>query len=460
MTEEPYLGWIRIEREGEKAFYKSPFPRTVIRSAAMLRQFLTKEKAAGRMLDVEVDKFSFKRRHGLKKKAGDVHAQVTASLAAENGDSSSQDKDNDVTDESCEDKTVVDLLTRDPSKILDHKKLLSHTAKQVDKSRPIILNHDQNSFNQLKERLAEASDMKDIVNVLTNDEQGIEALRASFSDICLAEICQMDIQRGPLVDFPPSVNENVYSKIVEYGLKSCPHLVSLAINLVVKKEDPVLPSHVLKIATLFSNMCYSTNNNMDALVKLRSLTQQMDGLTNKGLDVLSDCGLAHCARSLSNHRDLFAEIGRSVIDNTAKNFPYQSILDNCDLMQEHLTVEVVEKETVDTSHLSSIRKSKEEALALFRKEEVLLGAEENNVEREHFLYVVGVVVGKILALKRPEAQNLKKYLPAHHKHQNSEVKLTPAITFIIKPYPYQETKGSFKSIDSSVTNDEVTTLLF
>ena len=78
----------------------------------------------------------------------------------------------------------------------------------------------------------------------------------------------------------------------------------------------------------------------------------------------------------------------------------------------------------------------------------MLGEEANTVEREHLLYVVGVTVGKILASKRPEAKKLMKYLPAHHKHQNSDVKQTPAITFIIKPYPYQETKGSFKRINS------------
>ena len=213
----------------------------------------------------------------------------------------------------------------------------------------------------------------------------------------------------------------------------------------MKKEDPVLPSDVLKIASLFSNMCYSTNSKMGALIKLRGLTLQMDGLTNTGLDILSDCGLTQCARSLSNHRDLFAEVGRDVIDNTSKNYPYQSILDNCDLMREHLTVEVVQKETLDTSHLSTLKKSKEEALALFSKEQVLLGTEENKMEREHFLYVVGVVVGKVLASRRSDAKKLAKHLPAHHDHQNSDVVPTPAITFIIKPYPYQETKGSFKS---------------
>ena len=83
---------------------------------------------------------------------------------------------------------------------------------------------------------------------------------------------------------------------------------------------------------------------------------------------------------------------------------------------------------------------KEEALALFSKEQILLGEEQNKDEKDHLLYVIGVAAGKILAANRPEAENLKKYLPTHHIHKNNDVKPTPAITFILKPYPYQETR--------------------
>ena len=437
MTEEPFPGWIRIEREGEKPFYKSPFPRTVLRSAAMLRDYLSKEQAAGRKAEIEEAKFTFKRKHGVQKKLSTLPSPVIVRDDAPEAQDANSVDSKDVLGY----RTVVQLLTRDPDKTTDHKKLLSNAAKQVDKFRPSNGNQTPSSFEQLKKKLCDASDMEDIVHCLTEDQQGILALRSSFSDMCLAEISQMD-KNGPLVEFPPSVNENVYSKVVEYGMLACPQLITMAINLVVKKEDPVLPSDVLKIATLFSTMCYSTNHNINALVKLRSINLQMDGLTNRGMEMQHDCGLAQCSRSLSNHRDLFAEVGRDVMDNTAAGFPLQSMLDNCDLQQEHLTVEVIEKETIDTSHLSTLKKSKEEALALFCKEQVLLGAEQNKDELEHLRYVIGVETGKILAANRPKAAKLAKYLPVHHKHENSEVKPTPAITFILKPYPLQETKES------------------
>ena len=103
-----------------------------------------------------------------------------------------------------------------------------------------------------------------------------------------------------------------------------------------------MPSHVLKIATLFSNICYAGNQELDAVIKLRGLTLQVDGLSNLGLDILSDVGLTQCARSLSNHRDQFADVGPAVMESTLSSFPYQSTLDNCDFSSEHLTVESIE----------------------------------------------------------------------------------------------------------------------
>ena len=129
------------------------------------------------------------------------------------------------------------------------------------------------------------------------------------------------------------------------------------------------------------------------------------------------------------------------MDNTASDYPYQSILDNCDIQTEHLTVEVIEKESVDTSHLSTRCKTKAEALALFTKEQLLLNSEQNQAELEHFRYVVAVAAGRIIASKRPDAKKLADHLPFHHQHENSNKKLSPATTFILKPYPYQETKN-------------------
>ena len=78
---------------------------------------------------------------------------------------------------------------------------------------------------------------------------------------------------------------------------------------------------------------------------------QVGGLSNIGLDVMSDLGVAQCARALSNLRDVLSDAGPDVIKKTAKSFPYQSTLDNCDMQAKHLTIEVIEKGNYRHFHL-------------------------------------------------------------------------------------------------------------
>ena len=436
ITEEPVPGWLRYEVEGEKPWFKTPAPRTVIRDSSKLHAFLDKEHGHGRMLEIDGKEFSFKRRLGLRKnrasesnvpQTDDQHVQVDDSTA-----------DSNVT--GIKTLSIVERLTRN-TEVLDHKKLLCKSSKDLDEFRLNDGYQTPGNFEDLKKQVSSSSDLREMLKILNTETPVTDALNLMFSDTCLSEICRIDVKKGPLVEFPFSINENTYCKIVEFAMKICPSLVNFVTNMVVRRGEPVLPSDVLKIATLFSSICYVANNDLDALVKLRSLSLQVDGLTNVGLDILSDMGLAQCARSLSNHRDMLADIGPAVMNNTACVFPYQSTLDNCDLQSEHLTIEVIEKETIDTSELSTARMTKDEALSLFNKGQVLLGLDQNKEERDHLLYVIGVAAGRVIAEVRPEAAKLKKFLPAHHKHENSEKKITPAMAFIIKPYALQETKN-------------------
>ena len=439
VTDEPLPGWLRCEVPGQKPYYKTPFPRTVIRSAAMLKDFLEKEHASGRFEEISGAEFTFKRRLGLKV---NVPPPTLTTSPVNLSPQPIHEAANILEPEPVyEHRTVVDLLTRDAGKPVNHRRLLSNMSRVLEEFRPKDPYQSLQNFEQFKLKLSTASDLREVIAILSEDQKVSESMSAMFSDMCLAEVSQVDVNNGPLVEFPSSINENVYCKIAEQGIQSCPHLMSLIINLVIRKGEPVLPSHVMKVATLFSSMCHLVNHDLDALIKIRSIAMQMDGLTNQGLNLLSDCGLSHCARSLSNHRDLLADVGVAVMENTAASFPYQSLLDNCDFQSQHLTLEVIEKETVDTSHLSTVAKSKEEALALFSKEQVLLSSEQNKEELDHFRYVVAVAAGKILAATRPDAKVLAEHLPHHHKHQNSSRKPSPAITFILKPYPYQETSN-------------------
>ena len=51
-----------------------------------------------------------------------------------------------------------------------------------------------------------------------------------------------------------------------------------------------------------------------------------------------------------------------------------------------------------------------------------MSSDGNIDEREHFLYLVDIVAGRIIAESRSEASKFKKLIPRHHKHQNSNKK--------------------------------------
>ena len=172
-TEEPYPGWLRIEKDGQRPFYKTPFPRTVLRSAAMLKDFLGKEKAAGRMNEIEEKQFSFKRRHGVQGKdvaspqildqvQGDAASPPELSMVPDN-DAGEQNLSISEPKGLFKHRTVVELLTREPDKSINHRKLLSNTAKLVDKFRPKSDQQKPTEFEDFKKKLLDASDMNDVV---------------------------------------------------------------------------------------------------------------------------------------------------------------------------------------------------------------------------------------------------------------------------------------------------------
>ena len=60
VEEESYPGWLRVEPQGQRPFYKTPFPQTVIRTATMLVEYLRKQNALEMMMEVDVEMFTFK----------------------------------------------------------------------------------------------------------------------------------------------------------------------------------------------------------------------------------------------------------------------------------------------------------------------------------------------------------------------------------------------------------------
>ena len=248
VTEEPLPGWQRVEVAGSTPLYKSPFPRTVITSNAKLKEFLRKENAAGRLLGINAEQFSFKRRLGLRQRsssstdepnlelfqaddgsAGDFpgnHVDIPVNKAG--GDASgNRDGDplanvagvtpaNGATALESSKRGVVELLSRDPEVDLDHRKLLSNEAKKIDNFRPKDAYESPANFEEWKQKIADAADLKEVFTLVSEESKVNDGLAVLFSDIILAEVSQINSNCGPMEEFPPSVNENIYCRVSLY----------------------------------------------------------------------------------------------------------------------------------------------------------------------------------------------------------------------------------------------------
>ena len=244
-TEEPAAGWLRFEVEGEKPWYKTPVPRTVIRDASKLQDYLEKEHGFGRMIDIDVTMFSFKRRLGLRKKTNSSASGADMTETIDTGDSETCDE----VDVDIKSLSIVERLTRN-TEVMDHRKLLSKSSKMLDNFRLSDGFQTPDKFEDLKKEVSSLSDLREMLKVLNTETPVVDSINLIFSDTCLAEVSSIDTKMGPLVDFPPSINENIYCQTVEFAVKVCPTLTHFVTNMVVRRGEPILPSDVLKVAML------------------------------------------------------------------------------------------------------------------------------------------------------------------------------------------------------------------
>ena len=193
VTEEPFPGWVRSEVAGSTPCYKSPFPRTTLTSQAKLKQFLTKEHAAGRYLDVNGSEFSFKRRLGLRSRSSSVAFEEGRPPCPGPerylpGEASKRDKV----------KSPVELLTRNPEITVDHRKLVSMEAKKVDGFRANDAYDTPDNFNDIKVKMSAAANLRELLAVMTEDSKINESLTVLMSDMCLSEVSHINHQTSPL----------------------------------------------------------------------------------------------------------------------------------------------------------------------------------------------------------------------------------------------------------------------
>ena len=411
--------------DGKRRRYRTPAPqRRWMDRRDQVDGFLSGEHAAGRLLHVRTEMFEFGKRKKSVGSSGDASKKVEVEVKPVP-------------------KTTVQLLTPDPAVSINHKEMLSNAATQLDG----WLNDHQDGGRErgtgldvdaLKAKIAGATDERSLLSGLMSDTGVVDMLCQEVADLHLSEIACLKL--GPLEQFPPDVNENVYAKIVSWSMVHAPLTFGLVARLATRSGKAVLPSDVVVVANAMANMCHLANKNLAAVTQLRSWSAQEAGLTDAGLNKLAACKLTNTARSLNKRKDHLAELGPQFLAAAGKKQQKQYVFDNVDFGGEHLMLKVSEVESLDTRNLSRDPMSKQDALGLFKKELVLMNGPEREKEHDYLLQLLahhwGAEVG---ALMGGRAEKLATLLSGHPPDSQINSKPKASTTFIERLYPCQET---------------------
>ena len=298
-------GWKLVEEKGRLVYVTSD-PVVRIHSVAMLKEYQKK----GRYVSVEAENLVFSR-----KKLKTVHQPqpyplsncVTSSCEPMDFQSSFADPEkipDKVSEKSKPEKEkeklerekekvmfAVKNLTIDPNKKVNHRERLCDTARKLNFARlSRKLDEETFDFETLKSVLSEAKDENDMSRILWD----IPFFRTKFSTLINSKYLEQllnlaSVSESPLLKFPPDVNKNIYSEIIELALTNAPDFLLLVINLAVKHENPLTEKDVIKIAFLFSQFAGCVNSKNNVMKKIKSIILKCNGLTNDGLDVHTWC---------------------------------------------------------------------------------------------------------------------------------------------------------------------------
>ena len=249
----------------------------------------------------------------------------------------------------------VEQLTEDPNaKHLDHHKCLLNAATQLNSLRQQT---DEINFDMehLKAAIDDSEDKKSLLEKLWSSSGIKEYFSRREASSRLEEMMLVSSLNGPLTDFPPDVNKNLYSELISFGLANCPGTMLLLVDLLIKKNTPVQEKDVLRIGFVFSILAHGISRRNNSLTKVKSLLLQSQGLTVEGLDMLSLLGISESGRSTLNSSDLLAEVSDRILRESSKTMCSQSTIDNLDYQETHMTLEYKQFERKDTSNLNSGR---------------------------------------------------------------------------------------------------------
>ena len=343
---------------------------------------------------------------------------------------------------------AVSKLTIDPSKRVSHKEVLEDAARKLDDARANNPKKEENvDVESSKDLIKDCQSLNEMTKIIWKDPGFQKRFSHLFTSQLLEQLMSLGLStENPLKSFPVDVNSNVYSDIMNFALEHAQDVMLLLTTLTKKQENPISSKDVIELAYSFSFLAEAASSQNNSLKKIKSLGLRSTGLTNSGLDSMSQVCVSETSRSARNDRDLLASISEEIVKQHAKINVPQYTFDNLDIrindITHHLTLNFSEFEQSDTSDLSTDAKPIEELLDYFTKESLLLQSEENADIFAHYQYVTALTLGRLFGKEVDGMAWLLSVFPEHYAHQNSLNAAKKAISHVDKPMYAQETKNS------------------
>ena len=470
-------GWSKILHNG-RIVYLSPSypfqPQVKIRSRVELSEYHSK----GRFLEVDLDQLTFASKRKRKEKKFEEDSPNSCITASNEPTEATVDEnpvgEKDVLEVECGQEVfgetieckiseternkleneqnklakAVAKLTLDPCKQVNNELVLEEAARRLNLARirrgSVAEGFDIDSFKHL---VKESETVEELTKTIWANSFFQEKFSQLFTSKILEQLLSLgSVPDNPLGSFPPDVNSNIYSDIMNLALDKAEDAILLLTAISKKHEDPISAKDVVHLSYSFSTLAEAASSKNMALKKLKSLSLRTSGLTNSGLDSFSSIGVAETSRSCRNDRDELASISEDIVKKHAKKHVPQFTFDNLDIrinnITHHLTLNFSEFEQGDTSHLPTLSESREEMLKYFKIETIDLQSDENSEIFKHFKYVTAITVGRLIGEEVVGMEWLLSALPNHYTHKNSETAALKALIHVDKPMYYQETKNA------------------
>ena len=216
------------------------------------------------------------------------------------------------------------------------------------------------------------------------------------------------------------VSKNIFSEIIEFGVKYTEDLILFLSNF-FSRENDINEDKLIKISSYYSMMvCSADPRTNSAFHKVLTIFLHKCGLNDTGLTFLNKIGVTQSSSSYSNIRTHLASVDEILVMKQATKAVPLVIFDNLDIninILHHMTLPVLVWHTLPAATLSKNNElSHQETLDLFQPSLLDMDSPQNKHYKEQLDEVTYCVLANQGCVNIPTLKWVSQHFPVHHQH--------------------------------------------